>query len=241
MSRLAGRRVLVTGASSGIGRAVATAVAAEGGRLALVARRADVLEELAGSLPGEHLTVPADVTDLDAARDAVATAAEQLGGIDAVVNNAGVAVTGTIRDTDPGEWQRMFDVNVVALLAVTHAAIPHLVEADPGDIVNVSSMSGRRRASVTLGVYSGTKHAVHVISDSLREELREDGVRVTIISPGFVRTSIFDGDGDLQQQYRERMQEQGLPVEVVADQVVHALAQPAGVDLLEIAMISTDQ
>jgi NADP-dependent 3-hydroxy acid dehydrogenase YdfG len=241
--RLDGRRILVTGASSGIGRAVAVAAAAEGARLALVARRAEALDELAGSVDAEAVVVPADVADRAQATAAVADAAERLGGLDAVVNSAGIVVTGGVRDTDPAEWQRMFDVNVVGLLAVTHAAIPHLVAAEVGDIVNVSSMSGRRRASVALGVYSGTKHAVHVVSDSLREELREDGVRVTIVSPGFVDTPIFDdvADPEVRASYQRAVAEQGLAPEVVAAQVVHALAQPAGVDLLEIALLSTEQ
>ncbi len=242
-TRLDGRRVLVTGASSGIGRAVAAAVAEEGARLALLARREEPLRRIAAELPGDHLVVPLDVTDLESVGPAVDGAAAALGGIDAVVNSAGIAIPGRVRDTAPNAWRRMFDVNVVGLLAVTHAAIGHLAEAEPADVVNVSSMSGRRRGSVEMGVYAATKHAVHVVSDSLRDELLDSGIRVSLVSPGYVRTPIFHEveDRRLRERFREAVDAQGLAPERVADQVVHVLAQPVGVVVPEIALVSTRQ
>lgn len=241
--RLAGRRVLVTGASSGIGEVTARAVVAAGGGVALLARRADALEALAAELGEQAVAVPADVTDHAATRVAVDRAAEAMGGLDALVNAAGMVRPARMSDADPDGWRAMFAVNVVGLLSVTQAAIPHLRDADPADVVNVSSMSGRRRTSLELTVYAGTKHAVHVISDGLREELKDDGIRVTIISPGFVRTELFDDvpEDDVRTRYRQAMTDQGLAPTVVADEIVHALAQPAGVVLHEIAMLSTEQ
>lgn len=246
---LSHRRILVTGASSGIGRAVASAAARAGAAVGLLARRGDELAHLVDELEGADargraVTVPADVTDTEAVRDAVARAAEELGGLDAVVNSAGVARPSPISDAAPDDWQLMFDVNVVGLLAVTQAAIPHLRAADgPADVVNMSSMSGRRRASIALTVYSGTKYAVHIISDGLREELQPDGIRVSVIAPGFVRTPIFDPveDDAMRERYQTAMEAEGLSPDEVAAQVVHLLAQPAHVVLHEIAMLHTNQ
>lgn len=243
MGELDGRRVLVTGASSGIGEACARAIAADGGRVALLARSRQDLERLASELGGRAVASPADVTDRAALRGAVGHAADALGGIDGLVNAAGVARPGRIADGDPDDWRLMFDVNVTGLLEATHAALPHLTANDHADVVNLSSMSGRRRASVAMTVYSATKHAVHVISDGLAEELRPAGVRVTAVSPGFVRTPIFDEvpDDETRRRYQDAMQDQGLAVDDVARQVLHVLRQPAGVELVEIAMLSMRQ
>lgn len=242
--RLAGRRLLVTGASSGIGRAIATAAAEEGATLALLARSDGALRELAAGLPGAHAVVPCDVSDLDAAVDAVEAAAEALDGLDGVVNSAGVVRPENILAADPEGWRAMFEVNVLGLLAVTRAAVPHLQQHEPADIVLVSSMSGRRRTSTALSVYAATKHAVHCIGDGLREECKPLGIRVLTLSPGFVATPIFSHDEDATDDaddYHRTANEVGLPPEAVAEQVVGALAQPADVQLVEIAMTSMDQ
>lgn len=240
---LTGRKVLVTGATSGIGRATAGAVVAAGGQVALVARSGDDVAALAAELgPGAH-GAAGDVTDAGSVGTAVARAAAAMGGIDAVVCSAGTVRPGGILETGPEDWQATFDVNVLGVLHTVGAALGHLREAPLADVVNISSMSGRRRASVAMGIYSASKFAVHVLSDSLREELAPEGVRVTIVSPGYVRTAIFDEvvDEELRAEYQRRLASVGLDPVAVADQVVHALSQPAGVDLLEIALLSTDQ
>jgi NADP-dependent 3-hydroxy acid dehydrogenase YdfG len=193
MGELEGRRVLVTGASSGIGEATARAIAAAGGRVALLARRADQLEELAEELDG--VAVPADVTDPQATRAAIERSAEQLDGLDGLVNAAGLAEPGTVVDGDPASWRRMFDVNVLGLLHATQAAVPHLRAAGRGDVVNLSSMSGRRVGSVEMAIYAASKAAVHTISEGMRRELQPDRVRVAVIAPGLVDTPIFEGTG----------------------------------------------
>lgn len=237
------RRVLVTGASSGIGAATARAIIDAGGSVALMARSADSLEELADEL-GEHaVAVPADVTDASSLHDALVLVENGLGGLDGIVNAAGVVRPGGIRRTTPDDWKAMFDVNVLGLLNVTHAALPLLEQNDVSDVINISSMSGRRRASVAMTVYSASKFAVHVISDGMREELAEGGVRVTVISPGYVQTPIFDevDDDELRTTYKDALDKSGLDPTAVAGQVVHALDQPAGVNLIEIALLSTSQ
>ncbi len=235
------KRVLVTGASSGIGAATARAVVESGGSVALMARSADALTSLADELGDRAVAVPADVTDPSSLADAMSTIERDLGGLDGVVNAAGVVRPGGITRTGPDDWKAMFDVNVLGLMNVTHAVLPLLQRNDVSDVVNISSMSGRRRASVAMTVYSASKFAVHVISDGLREELSEDGVRVTVISPGYVQTPIFDDvdDDELRSKYQDALEKAGLEPSAVAGQVVHALDQPAGVNLIEIALLST--
>jgi clavulanate-9-aldehyde reducatase len=238
---LRGRRVLITGASSGIGAATARTVAAAGAYVALLARRAERLRALADETGG--VAVPADVTDRASVVAAVEAAAETCGGLDAVVNNAGVMRPGTIADADPDDWRSMLDVNVLGLLHVTQACIPHLRAAGGGNIVNLSSMSGRRLASATSTVYSATKFAVHTISDGLRRELHADRIRVSIIAPGFVETPLFTDldDTDLRAEMERKQAELGLTPEAVAAQVTHVLAAPPEVTVHEVALLSTDQ
>lgn len=237
---LAGRRVLVTGASSGIGLATVRAARAAGARVALLARRAEVLEALADELGA--IAVPADVTDPDAARGAVDRAAEQLGGLDAVVNAAGALRPGPVAQTDPADWRLMVEVNLLGVLHVTQAAIPHL-RASEGvrDVVAVSSMSGRRLGSVGMGVYAATKAAVHMVGEGLRRELGPDGIRVSVVAPGFVDTSLFQGSNADVDRLRDKAREVGLPAEEVAAGIVHVLAAPAGVLHAEVAMLSVEQ
>ncbi|WP_239028608.1 SDR family oxidoreductase [Pseudonocardia acidicola] len=131
----------------------------------------------------------------------------------------------------------MFAVNVIGLLVVTRAALPHLRRGTAPAVVTISSMSGRRVPTAAGGVYSATKHAVHAIGDGLRLELRDERVRVTTIAPGFVRTAILDDwpDGPLRDRYSERMDSVGLDPDTVADAVVHVLGLPAGVAVAEYA------
>lgn len=233
------RRVLVTGASSGIGRAIAVACADAGARVAGIARRAERLEELADA----HGVVPVagDVT-ADGAPSLVASAVDALGGLDVLVNAAGIARMGLIADTDPSDWRAMFDVNVLGLLEVTQAALPALKDGG-GSIVNISSMSGRRIPAAEGGVYSATKFAVHAISEALRMELQESGVRVTTMAPGFVSTEIFDDrpDSAVTERYRKMAAGVGMEAEDVAAAVLHALTAPASVGMVEIAMVPMSQ
>lgn len=236
---LAGRRILVTGASSGIGAATTRALSIAGATVALTARDPERLAAVAADC-GDAPTVPMDVTDPAAVSAGVDEAADALGGLDGLVNSAGLAVPGGLRDGDPAAWAAMFDVNVLGLLAVTRAALPHLEQAPVADVVNVSSMSGRRVGGAALGVYAGTKHAVHAISQAMAMELAGSSVRITVVAPGYVDTPIFVGV-DEADDYRERTAALGLAPEQVAAQVVHVVGQPAGVRLVEVAMISTRQ
>jgi NADP-dependent 3-hydroxy acid dehydrogenase YdfG len=242
-ARLAGRRILVTGASSGIGEAAARAVAAAGGRVALLARRAELLERLADDVGG--VAVPADVVDVAAARAAVDQAADALGGLDGVLNVAGLARPCAIADADPADWRTTFEVNVLGLLHVTQAAIPHLraaTDAPARDVLNLSSMSGRRLGSQEMAVYAASKAAVHTVSEGLRRELQPDRIRVTVVAPGFVATPIFaEPEDDFARSIREKAQKVGLPPATVADALVDVLAAPAHLTHVEVALLSADQ
>lgn len=241
MGELGGRRVLVTGASSGIGEATARACARAGAVVACLARRTERIEALAEEIGG--MAVTADVADEGRARAGVEEAAERLGGLDAVVNNAGVMRLGGVAEGRAEDWRVMLDVNVFGLLVVTQAALAHLRAAGGGDVVNMSSMSGRRVPNAAAGVYAATKHAVHALSEGLRRELHPQGIRVTVVAPGIVQTAIAEGGTDEAARSRiEQLQaELGLTPADVARQVVHILAQPPHVTLYEVALLPTDQ
>lgn len=239
---LAGRRVLVTGASSGIGEAIARAVVAAGAHAALLARSADRLREVAGQLGGTTVAVPADVTDVHAMRDAVDLTAERLGGLDAVVACAGVARPGTVADGDPADFRLMVEVNVLGVVHTVQAALPHLIASGAGDIVTMSSMSGRRVPRGAMGVYSGTKFAVHAISEGLRLELEDEPVRVTTIAPGYVDTPIADDvPGERGKAFRDAVSSYGIRPSTVADLVVTALGAPREAELVELAVLPTGE
>lgn len=237
---LTGRRILVTGASQGIGAATARALTRAGARVALLARSTAPLEALAEELGG--VAVPADVVDAAATRTAVEDAAAALGGLDGVINAAGVVRPGRIAATPPADWQVTFDVNVRGLLHVTQAALPHLRAAEYADVVNLSSMSGRRVGSPEMGVYAASKAAVHTLSEALRREVATDGVRVVVIAPGFVHTDIFVGqESEAARALGSRAEQLGLPPEQVAEGIVQVVAAPPGVSHVEVALTSTAQ
>jgi NADP-dependent 3-hydroxy acid dehydrogenase YdfG len=241
---LRGRRLLITGASSGIGRATAIAARAAGARVAVLARSRNTIEALATETDG--VPTPADVVDPEAVRRAVAIAADGLGGLDGVVNAAGVARPGPIATTSPSDWQLMLDVNVRGVLHVTQAALPHLVAAGQADIVadiiNVSSMSGRRVGSPEMAVYAASKAAVHALSEGLRREVADEGIRVSVIAPGVVNTGILEGQASEAAERLDRKgRDVGLDPRRVADRIVEVLAAPPDVLHVEVAMISVEQ
>ena len=192
---LDGTVALITGASSGIGRATAIALAAEGAAVAAVARRKDRLDELVGELGAKAVAIEGDVAAQGAGAEIVERAVAELGRLDILINNAGLMLLGPVEDAPLEEWRRMLAVNVAGLLEVTHAAIPHLLRAVPtsprkvADIVNVSSVAGRI-AREGSGVYNLTKWGVGAFSESLRQELTTRYVRVSLVEPGVTQTEL---------------------------------------------------
>src|SRR5215213_6639464 len=208
---LDGTVALVTGASSGIGEAAARALAGQGAAVAVAARRTDRLDALVAAIAadgGRAVAVETDVTDQRQAIAAVERTVAELGRLDTVINNAGVMLLGPAVGAPTEEWDRMVAINVNGLLYVAHAAVPHLLRAAEdgprrvADLVNVSSIAGRR-ASSGSGVYNATKFAVNAFSESLRQEVTQRHLRVSVIEPGAVDTELRD-------HVREEVREQTL-------------------------------
>jgi NADP-dependent 3-hydroxy acid dehydrogenase YdfG len=242
---------LVTGASSGIGEATALALAAEGASVAIVARRADRLEALAkriDELGAKALVIEADVGDQAAAAGAVDRTISELGRLDTLINNAGVMLLGPIVDAPLEEWERMIDVNVRGLLYCTHAAISHLLEAAESsprgvaDVVNISSVAGRV-ARVGSGVYNLTKHGVGAFSESLRQEVTERHVRVSLVEPGAVATELA---GHNRPEVLETIAKRFGAIERmeasdIADAIAYIVTRPKRVAINEILIRPTEQ
>ncbi|WP_404424176.1 SDR family NAD(P)-dependent oxidoreductase [Nibricoccus sp. IMCC34717] len=183
--------VLLTGASSGIGEAIATHLVAQGCRVVGLARRADRLEALTAKLGAERfVAVTGDVCDASARERFVATAHQHFGRIDVLINNAGWGLRGPLERVDLASVRSNFETNVFALLGVTQLALPHLRESR-GRIVMIGSVAGRIARPLT-SVYDSTKHALEALTDGLRGELKPWGVRVSLIRPGFIETEFVD-------------------------------------------------
>ena len=249
--RLDGAVVLVTGASSGIGEATARALAAQGAKVALVARRAERLEKLAHEIAANGhtaLAIEGDVTDQEQAIAAVERTVGDFGRLDILVNNAGVMLLGPIHGAPTEEWDRMIDINLKGLLYTTHAALPHLFAATGdsprkvADVVNISSVAGRV-ASAGAGVYNLTKHGVGAVSEALRQEASRHGVRVTIIEPGFVETELQSHN---RPEVHEKLKERTAKIEPlnphdISDAIEYAVTRPAHVSLNELLIRPTTQ
>ena len=186
-----GTRALVTGASRGIGRALAQALAQRGATTGLVARSGDELESLAAELPGEHHALPADAGDREQVTAAVEGFRERAGGLDLVVANAGVAHYGPFRDLDAEAVERMTRVNWLGTTYLVAAALPGLLAQSGGHVVIVSSAAGHR-AFPEAAVYGATKAAQRMFGEALRHELAGTGVSLTMVYPGEIATSLHD-------------------------------------------------
>jgi clavulanate-9-aldehyde reducatase len=241
---LEGRVAAVTGASSGIGEATARALSAAGASVALGARRAERLEALAESLEGPTLVREVDVSDEEQARGFVEATQSELGGLHILVNNAGVMLLGPVTDADTEDWRRMIAVNLLGLLYCTHAALPLMGQGGGGDIVNVSSVAGRR-ADAGAAVYNMTKFGVHAFSEALRQEALHQGIRVTTVAPGFVETELQGHNTNpMVRQAMEKSREQIgelLRAEDIADAILHAVTRPAHVCVNEVVVRPTRQ
>ena len=244
---LEGRKALVTGASSGIGEATALAFAREGAAVALGARRKERLDSLAEGIRGDGGTavaIEADIADEAQARRLVEEAAKELGGLDVLVNNAGVMLLGLVEGADTDDWRRMIDVNLLGLLYCTHAALPLMREGGGGHIVNVSSVAGRQ-ASFGTAVYNMTKWGVTGFSEGLRQEALNSNIRVTCVEPGFVATELQGHNTDpLVVQATEHMRKEVgrvLEADDIARAIVYVVAQPEHVNVNEVLVRPTGQ
>lgn len=227
---------LVTGASSGIGKATAEALANDGVRVALAARTEPDLEALADEIEaagGEALPVPTDVTDTEDVRETVAAVEDEYGRLDVLVNSAGEMVLEEVADADMDAFERMLEVNLLGAMDVTQAVLPLMVEQGTGHVVNVSSLAGRKSFPGASG-YSASKYGINGFSDALREEFTgadTEQIRVTDVEPGFVETELSEG---LPPEWMETLS----PADV-ARSVTYAVRQPPHVDVNEILLRPT--
>ena len=250
--RLEGTVALVTGASSGIGEATAAALAAEGAAVALVARRRERLDDLATRLAASgcrSLVLDADISEEAQARAVVERTVAELGRLDVLVNNAGVMLLGRTETTDSARWRQMLDLNVFALMTLSQAALPHLLQAAGGeprqaaDIVNVSSVAGRL-ARAGSGGYNASKWAVNGFSEALRQELGGRHVRVGVVEPGAVDTELASHNTDpdvvagLQRRFGTIRR---LAAEDIAEAVLFMVTRPWWVAVNEMLVRPTEQ
>ncbi|KJH69487.1 SDR family NAD(P)-dependent oxidoreductase [Aliterella atlantica] len=245
-NKLDGKVALVTGASSGIGEATAIALATEGAKVAVSARRSDRLESLVKRIAdsgGQALPIVADVADEKQAQDMVSKTQAEFGRVDILVNNAGVMLLGTIDGANTEDWRRMVNTNILGLLYATHAALTIMKSQGEGHIVNISSVAGRV-AQAGAGVYNATKWGVCGLSEALRQEVHSEKIRVTIIEPGAVATELTHHITDSQAKERISKWIEGikpLESEDIANAIVYAVTQPAHVNVNEILIRPTDQ
>jgi NADP-dependent 3-hydroxy acid dehydrogenase YdfG len=248
-SALEGTVALVTGASSGIGEATALALAEHGAAVALAARRRDRLEALTERVQGaDSLVLEADLTDQTEAEAAVNRTAAELGRLDILINNAGMMLLGPVVEADTAQWWRMLDINVRALLYCAHAALPHLLHAAQdsprgvADMVNVSSVAGRtvRRGSA---VYNLTKHGVGAFSESLRQEVAKQHVRVSLVEPGATATELRSHNTQaIQDMQAQRFAGvRTMDASDIADAILYIVTRPWHVAVSEILIRPTEQ
>ena len=235
--------VVITGASSGLGEAAARKLAQEGARLILGARRLERLEALARELSlGKDAAVKTDVSQLDQVRHLVDHAVRKHGRIDAIINNAGLMPHSLLERGKVDDWNRMIDVNIKGVLYGIAAALPHMKRQKAGHIINVSSVAGHK---VRPGgaVYSATNHAVRVISEGLRQEVKPYNIRTTVISPGAVATELPNSvtEPDVAKDIHRMYEEMAIPADSFARAVAFAMSQPEEVDVNEILFRPTRQ
>ncbi|WP_035348839.1 SDR family NAD(P)-dependent oxidoreductase [Edaphobacter aggregans] len=247
MSDLAGQTVLVTGASSGIGRATALAFAREGARLLVCARREERLKELEAELANSGVNAVqsfvVDVQDREAVNAAIAALPAEWSAVDVLVNNAGLSRgLAKMYDDDYRNWEEMIDTNVKGLLYVTRAVVPGMVERGRGHVISLGSTAGHQTYA-NGAVYCATKAAEKAISEGLKLDLMGTAVRVTSIDPGMVETEFsevrFRGDTERAEKVYQNITP--LRAEDVADAIVWAASRPAHVNIHTILMTSIDQ
>jgi NAD(P)-dependent dehydrogenase (short-subunit alcohol dehydrogenase family) len=199
-----GKVVLITGGSSGLGRALAEAFARQGAQVVVSARTADALEAVAGELRStgaQVLAIPADVTQQDQVEKLVERTVQHFGRLDVLVNNVGRSTRGTLMETTPEDFANLMEINFLSVVRCTRAALPHLIRSQ-GQVVNIGSLSGKT-ASRYVGAYAATKFALAAYTQQLRLELQPQGVHVLLVSPGPI---VRDNAGD---RYGNQME--GLP------------------------------
>jgi len=248
MENLAGRAAIVTGASSGIGEATARALAGAGMRVAVAARRRDRLDQLAAALRARGADVLVQPTDVRREAEVLALFAavrERFGGVDVLVNNAGLGLAAPISSGETERWRTMLEVNVLALCIASREAIRDMERRGvAGHVVHVSSMAGHRVPGIDSAVYAGTKFAVRAIAEGMRQELRarQSPIRVSCVSPGYVETEfaeVFSGSKEAAEKTYARLKV--LDATDVAEAIRWMVSQPPHVEIHDVLVRPTAQ
>jgi len=247
---LAGHTALVTGASSGIGTETARALAAAGTALVVCARRRDRLDALAAELERTGAAVLALTADMRREDDILrcfAAARDRFGGVDVLVNNAGLGRSAPISSAATELWREMLEVNVLGLAIATREAIRDMDRrGKAGHVVNVASMASHRVPGPESGMYSATKFAVRALTEGVRQELRarQSAIRVSLVSPGYVATEfadVFAGRPGALQALQARLNVKMLEGRDVAQAIVWVLTQPSHVEVHDVLVRPTEQ
>lgn len=232
---------IITGASSGIGKAIAQKLSSLGHPLLLISRREHLLKELKLE---NTLCRQVDVTDLNSFKDAVSEAEKLYGKADLLVNNAGIMLLGKPYAQDVTEWNDMIDTNIKGVLNGIHCVLDSMKKSNSGTIINISSLAGRKTFD-NHSVYCGTKFAVHAISENIREEVADFNVRVSIIAPGVVETALLKHttNKDIKNDYVKMKKEMGggIEAENIADAVAYLYKQPQNICIRELVIAPTKQ
>ena len=242
---IAGKVVVITGASSGLGEATARLLAREGATVALAARRADRIDTLAAEIDhagGQAMAIATDVTEREQVKALVDAVVEQYGKVDVMLNNAGLMPLAPLEDLKTDEWDQMIDVNLKGVLNGIAAALPYMKEQKSGHFINVSSVYGHKLGPDAT-VYCATKFAVRALSEGLRQEVKPYNIRTTVISPGAVATELLEhiSDETIQSQTKEFVGQIAVPADTFARMVAFAINEPANVDVNEILFRPTAQ
>lgn len=237
-NNIEGKVIVITGASSGLGEAAARDLSAKGAVVVLGARRADRIQSLAKELTDQGqkaLALTTDVTKYEQVKKLVDTAAQIYGRIDVIINNAGLMPQSPLDRLKIDEWNQMIDVNIKGVLYGIAAALPYMKQQKTGHIINVSSVAGHK-VRPNGAVYSATKHAVRIISEGLRQEVKPYNIRTTIISPGAVDTELPNtiSEPDIAESMQKFYKDYSIPADSFARVVAFAISQPDEVDINEI-------
>lgn len=243
-TNIEGKVVVITGASSGLGEATARMLSAQGASIVLGARRVERIQAIADDLThsgGKALAIPTDVTDPDQVQRLVDAAVQNFGRIDVMINNAGLMPHSPLERLKIDDWDRMIDVNIKGVLYGIAAALPYMKQQKSGHFINVSSVAGHKVRAGGV-VYAATKHAVRVLSEGLRMEVKPYNIRTTVISPGAVDTELPNSvtEPDIAENIRKGY-EHAIPPESFARAVIFAMDQPEDMDVNEILFRPTHQ
>jgi NAD(P)-dependent dehydrogenase (short-subunit alcohol dehydrogenase family) len=222
MESIQGKVALVTGGSRGIGRAIARALVREGANVVVTGRGEAGLSaarrDIEGAGPGSVETLRADVRSYEEMKRAVDAAVARFGGLDVLINNAGIGIFANVAEMSPSQWADVIDTNLTGVFNASHAAIPHLRRRDAGFIINISSLAGKN--PFTGGAaYCASKAGLNAFSEALMQEVRYDNIRVSYVMPGSVATGFSNRDGADGADWK-------ISAEEVADTVVHLLRHP---------------